>query len=233
MIDWLVSTRGYARAAAYVLCSAAVDLRLTEVVDGPNELVSALIPLDISRRASAKDWVAGMDLPLGGRAALDRASAHVPGGVDSRQGRRRLLQRIQSTSYDPVHMKARVRSFFERFSLKMDRIRAPQERAVDGFAGEAIILQTGREVRVYCRLEVQSDQQCAAVKWGGFLTQSDEMPLLEGCAILRIPDHAEACISLGSEKVSGYAFTYQPTYVVQREFQGISSYPAKLNGLAI
>jgi formamidase len=47
MIDWLVSTRGYAREAAYVLCSAAAELRLSEVVDGPNPLVSALMPLDV------------------------------------------------------------------------------------------------------------------------------------------------------------------------------------------
>ena len=35
------------RAAAYALCSVAVDLRISEVVDVPYPLVSALLPLDI------------------------------------------------------------------------------------------------------------------------------------------------------------------------------------------
>ena len=33
--------------AAYALCSVAVDLRLSEVVDVPNPVVSALLPLDV------------------------------------------------------------------------------------------------------------------------------------------------------------------------------------------
>jgi len=47
MIEYLVATRGFERPAAYVLVSACVDLRLSEVVDVPNPLVSALLPLDI------------------------------------------------------------------------------------------------------------------------------------------------------------------------------------------
>lgn len=47
MIDYLVATYGFAREAAYALTSVAVDLRLSEVVDVPNALVSALLPLDI------------------------------------------------------------------------------------------------------------------------------------------------------------------------------------------
>lgn len=47
MIDWLATDRGLSREAAYVLVSAAVDLRLSEIVDVPNPLVSALVPLDI------------------------------------------------------------------------------------------------------------------------------------------------------------------------------------------
>lgn len=47
MIEHLVATRGLAREAAYVLVSAAVDLRLSEIVNVPNPLVSALLPLDI------------------------------------------------------------------------------------------------------------------------------------------------------------------------------------------
>jgi formamidase len=47
MIGHLERTYGFARPAAYALCSAAVDLRISEVVDVPYPLVSALLPLDI------------------------------------------------------------------------------------------------------------------------------------------------------------------------------------------
>jgi len=47
MLDHLTVERGLAREAAYALMSAAVDLRLSEIVDVPNPLVSALLPLDI------------------------------------------------------------------------------------------------------------------------------------------------------------------------------------------
>jgi formamidase len=47
MIDHLQATYGFARPAAYALCSAAVDLRISEVVDVPYPLVSALLPLDL------------------------------------------------------------------------------------------------------------------------------------------------------------------------------------------
>jgi formamidase len=47
MIDYLEARLGVARAAAYALCSVAVDLRISEVVDVPYPLVSALVPLDI------------------------------------------------------------------------------------------------------------------------------------------------------------------------------------------
>jgi formamidase len=47
MIDHLEDTYGFARPAAYALCSAAVDLRISEVVDVPYPLVSALLPLDL------------------------------------------------------------------------------------------------------------------------------------------------------------------------------------------
>ena len=46
MIDHL-GTRGYDRQQAYALCSVAVDLRISQVVDAPNFIVSALLPLDI------------------------------------------------------------------------------------------------------------------------------------------------------------------------------------------
>jgi formamidase len=46
MIDYL-QTRGYSRQQAYAICSVAVDLRLSEVVDVPNFVVTATLPLDI------------------------------------------------------------------------------------------------------------------------------------------------------------------------------------------
>ncbi|MGE5273549.1 MAG: acetamidase/formamidase family protein [Verrucomicrobiota bacterium] len=47
IIDHLERTYGFARPAAYALCSACVDLRVSEVVDVPYPVVSALLPLDV------------------------------------------------------------------------------------------------------------------------------------------------------------------------------------------
>ena len=47
MIDHLVAERGYSRQQAFALCSVAVDLRISEVVNAPNYVVSAFLPLDI------------------------------------------------------------------------------------------------------------------------------------------------------------------------------------------
>lgn len=47
MIDHLERRYGFERPAAYALCSACVDLRISEVVDVPYPLVSALLPLDV------------------------------------------------------------------------------------------------------------------------------------------------------------------------------------------
>ena len=46
MID-LLEDRGWTREQAYVICSVAVDLRISNVVDVPNYVVSALLPEDI------------------------------------------------------------------------------------------------------------------------------------------------------------------------------------------
>jgi formamidase len=46
MIDYL-GTRGFDRQQAYAICSCAVDLRISQTVDVPNFLVTALLPLDI------------------------------------------------------------------------------------------------------------------------------------------------------------------------------------------
>jgi acetamidase/formamidase len=47
MIRHLVAKRGLTREEAYVLSSVAVDLKISEVVDAPNWVVSAFLPLTI------------------------------------------------------------------------------------------------------------------------------------------------------------------------------------------
>ena len=50
MLDHLVATYGLTREDAYCLCGAAVDLKISEVVDRPNWIVSAFLPLSIFAR---------------------------------------------------------------------------------------------------------------------------------------------------------------------------------------
>ena len=47
LVDWLVETRGFEFTAAYVLCSVAADLSISEIVNAPHPLVSASLPLDV------------------------------------------------------------------------------------------------------------------------------------------------------------------------------------------
>lgn len=47
MIEYLASEHGYTRDQAYCLCSVAVDLHISQIVDVPNFTVSAFLPLDI------------------------------------------------------------------------------------------------------------------------------------------------------------------------------------------
>ena len=47
MIDHLSSEYKMTREQAYCLCGAAVDLKISEIVDGPNWIVSAYLPLSI------------------------------------------------------------------------------------------------------------------------------------------------------------------------------------------
>jgi len=47
MIDHLVEERGLSREEAYVVCSVAVDLKISEIVDAPNWIVSAFLPESI------------------------------------------------------------------------------------------------------------------------------------------------------------------------------------------
>lgn len=44
MIEHLVKERGLSREEAYILCSVCVDLKINEIVDAPNWLVSAFLP---------------------------------------------------------------------------------------------------------------------------------------------------------------------------------------------
>src|SRR6266536_1862657 len=52
MIDHLVQHAGWTRQQAYAICSVAVDLKVSEVVDVPNFVVSAFLPLDIFTQGS-------------------------------------------------------------------------------------------------------------------------------------------------------------------------------------
>ena len=47
MIEWLGREHGLEPVQAYLLCSVAVDLRISEIVDVPNFIVTAYCPLGI------------------------------------------------------------------------------------------------------------------------------------------------------------------------------------------
>jgi len=47
MIEWVVGKYGVTRSQAYLLCSTAMDLQISEIVDAPNWIVSAYMPLGI------------------------------------------------------------------------------------------------------------------------------------------------------------------------------------------
>ena len=50
MIDYLGRAHGLTPAEAYVLCSACVDLKISEIVDAPNWIVTAALPLGIFQK---------------------------------------------------------------------------------------------------------------------------------------------------------------------------------------
>jgi len=52
MIDHLVAERGLSREEAYILASVAVDLKISEIVDTPNWIVSAFLPECIFTQAT-------------------------------------------------------------------------------------------------------------------------------------------------------------------------------------
>lgn len=47
LVDWIVGTHGLTPEQAYVLASVAADLRISEIVNVPNPLVSAALPIDV------------------------------------------------------------------------------------------------------------------------------------------------------------------------------------------
>jgi acetamidase/formamidase len=47
MIAYLGTAHGLSPVEAYGLCSVAVDLKISEVVDAPNWVVSAFLPGDL------------------------------------------------------------------------------------------------------------------------------------------------------------------------------------------
>ena len=47
MIAHLQASYGLSREDAYMLCSVAVDLKISEIVDAPNWIVSAYLPLSL------------------------------------------------------------------------------------------------------------------------------------------------------------------------------------------
>lgn len=47
MIDWLETNHGFVRSQAYCLCSAAADLKISEIVDAPNWIVSCYLPFSV------------------------------------------------------------------------------------------------------------------------------------------------------------------------------------------
>jgi acetamidase/formamidase len=50
IIDYLAAEHNMTREQAYCLCGAAVDLKISEVVDAPNWIVSAYLPLSIFKQ---------------------------------------------------------------------------------------------------------------------------------------------------------------------------------------
>jgi acetamidase/formamidase len=54
MIDYLSAEYDMTREQAYCLCGAVVDLKISEIVDGPNWIVSAYLPLSIFKRSKGR-----------------------------------------------------------------------------------------------------------------------------------------------------------------------------------
>ena len=50
IIDYMVRTKGLTPEQAYIVASVAVDLRIGQLVDVPNYLVSSILPLTIFQK---------------------------------------------------------------------------------------------------------------------------------------------------------------------------------------
>ena len=50
MLDHICDAYGMSREQAYCLASVAVDLKISQIVNVPNMIVSAFLPLDIFER---------------------------------------------------------------------------------------------------------------------------------------------------------------------------------------
>ena len=55
MIAWIAAEFGLSASDAYIICSIAGDLHISQVVDAPNWLVSMHLPLGISGVSNIKD----------------------------------------------------------------------------------------------------------------------------------------------------------------------------------
>jgi acetamidase/formamidase len=55
MLDYLTSEYNMTRAQAYCLCGVAVDLKISQIVDAPNFMVAAFLPLSIFVKPKAKE----------------------------------------------------------------------------------------------------------------------------------------------------------------------------------
>ena len=65
----LLQERGFSREQAYVICSVAVDLRISNVVDVPNYVVSALLPEAMKRLALRATAAPAQSLRIAGLTA--------------------------------------------------------------------------------------------------------------------------------------------------------------------
>jgi acetamidase/formamidase len=87
MIDYLSAEHAMTREQAYCLSGAAVDLKISEIVDAPNWIVSAYLPLSIFRaQAPAPRRAAAKAKPRAAARARPKAAAR--GRTKARAARR-------------------------------------------------------------------------------------------------------------------------------------------------
>jgi formamidase len=89
MIDLLVE-RGWTRQQAYAICSVAVDLKLSELVDVPNFVVSAFLPLDIFGQQKDPQWIS------------PTAPSTLPSAPNSATGSKQIFRRKFASTMPPT-----------------------------------------------------------------------------------------------------------------------------------